>query len=316
MEKRSRLERVLLLTSLCSVFIAPSLAQPVIKIQNTASPLAGRWQWGNDEARQRDFKNGYWIGYSILRLMEQRTFIGSYRSDPRENKPTLLEIISGVRLEHGLDEITASDNSTSEGVIDLKNGDNHRPKIVKEIGILFHFNGGDSGKVNELRVSNLSLHVELEKDALVWVGSANQTESASLLESLYKNACGVGPKERFMMAVSLHDSSARSLEFLKAVLQGTEEADVRKGAAFWLGQKATEKTKGTLKELVYEDEDTDVQRNALYTLAQKENGNDVDELIRVVRTHPNPKVRKEAIFLLGESENPKALEALIEFVKK
>ena len=51
----------------------------VIRHADTAaSSLADRVNWAKAEAGRRGFGTGYWVGYSIVRNMGERSFIGSF----------------------------------------------------------------------------------------------------------------------------------------------------------------------------------------------------------------------------------------------
>src|SRR5713226_257898 len=106
--------------------------------------------------------------------------------------------------------------------------------VKKEVGILFHFKSARTTEPDNLRISNLFLHVDLENDPLVWIGSADQGESEAFLESNYASAGIHETKKRLIGTIGLHDPSPNVVDFLRTILFSSESTGLRKEAAFWL----------------------------------------------------------------------------------
>src|SRR5260370_41789798 len=104
-------------------------------------------------------------------MRDENSYIGSYYSDRERNRPSLGELITGMRED-------------PDGDINRENEKPER-KIMKEVGILFHVRNAREPDFDEVTVSNLSLHVDLDNEPLVWLGSAGADESISLLETRY-----------------------------------------------------------------------------------------------------------------------------------
>jgi hypothetical protein len=49
--------------------------QEVLHHPDSSQALDQRWAWAKQQAGQPRFKKGYWIGYSIQRLMEENSTI-------------------------------------------------------------------------------------------------------------------------------------------------------------------------------------------------------------------------------------------------
>jgi hypothetical protein len=270
--------------------------------------LAVRWQGALEEAKRRGFSKGYWIGYSIERLMAENSFIGSYYSDTRRNKPSLGELLTG-REQLDVSPRSSSGNFTvNEGYTTEGNLDSRRPKVMKEIGVLFHF--AAAGKTDEMKVTNLSLHVDLEGDPLIWMGGADDRESIAFLKSRFEGSQSSGVKEHTVEAIGLHKSSAAVLSFLRDVLAGSETGNVREEAAFWLGQMDTDEALKVLVEAAETDRSENVRENAIYGISQMEGDRGVDALIALTRKHSDKRVREKAAFWLGQKASEKAVTTL------
>src|SRR5258707_4227174 len=157
-------------------------AQPVIHTPDTSKPLNDRWAWALTQARTKGFGKDYWIGYSIDRLMGERSYIGSFYSDRRRNTPTLGELLTGMKSDDRMDDRSTHGFSSMDGNFSFDDEDKPEPKVMKEVGILFHLYDADGKHFENLKVSNLSLHVDLEEGQLLWLGSTDQAQSVSFLE--------------------------------------------------------------------------------------------------------------------------------------
>src|ERR1700741_751388 len=150
----------------------------VIRHTDSQQKLAQRWEWALNEANNKQLGTGYWIGYSIDRLMQENSFIGTFYSDHKRNRPSLLEVISGVVQDSSPSYRHDGGNfSMMDGMMTLDDEESHRKKIVKEVGILFHMRDAQHNILDEVKVSNLSLRVDLENDPLLWLGGADEQQS-------------------------------------------------------------------------------------------------------------------------------------------
>jgi hypothetical protein len=289
-----------------------SSAQTVIQIDWKQTPLTHRWKIAKADANHRDFNKGYWIGYSIQRLMEERSFIGSYYSDRSRNHPTLEELLTGMKKEGESPNFSLGNNTTIKGSMSFNESEKAKRKVKKEVAILFHMVNNVADNITDLEVSNLSLHVDLENDPLIWIGSVNQLESVPFLEIIYKKATTDEVKKHLMMALGLHDETKEAIEVLKAILQSSEHSDVREDAAFWLGQTNTEEARKILIETAWNDKSDDVREKAVFSISEMGGEASIDALIVLAKTHHNAETRKKAAFWLGQKASEKTIGALKE----
>src|SRR5437667_9480268 len=123
------------------LFVATSIhsqTQTVLQNTDTTRTLSDRWKWAHSVASKNDFDKGYWIGYSIQRTMGERSMVGCYYSDPKRNRPSLGELITGLRKENNLTDMSMHGLGSTEGFIDIDEDKNPKRLIKKEVGILVH----------------------------------------------------------------------------------------------------------------------------------------------------------------------------------
>ena len=274
--------------------------------------LADRWKGAVEEAKKRGFSKGYWIGYSIQRLMPENSFIGAFYSDTRRNKPSLSELLSGREQVEVFPERTSGNFTVTDGVTFVGDTDSRRHKVMKEIGILFHISA--AAETDQIKVTNLSLHVDLEGDPLIWVGGADNRESIALLKSRFETTRSSRVKERAIEAIGLHAPSSDVLSFLRDILTGSEAGKVREEAAFWLGQMDTDEALKVLVEAAETDRSEKVREGAIFGISQMEGDRGVDALIKLVRNNSDKKVREKAAFGLGQKASEKAVATLKDVV--
>ena len=270
--------------------------------------LAQRWKGAVDEAKKRGFGKGYWIAYSIQRLMPENSFIGSFYSDTRRNKPSLGELLTGREQVDVSRERTSGNFTVTDGVTFVGDMDSRRHKVMKEIGILFHISA--AGETDQIKVTNLSLHVDLEGDPLIWVGGADDKESIAFLKSRFEGTRSSRVKEHAVEAIGLHAPSSNVLSFLHDILTGSEADKVREEAAFWLGQMDTDEALKVLIEAAETDRSESVRKKAIFGIGQMEGDRGVDALIKLARKNSGKKVREEAAFWLGQRASEKAIATL------
>ena len=91
------------------------------------------------------------------------------------------------------------------------------------------------------------------------------------------------------------------------------QAEIRKQAIFWLGQRGEV---ALLQQLEADaPDDADVLEQLVFAYAQLPGGEGVPRLIELATKHRNPEVRKQAIFWLGQSGDPRAAEVLLRLAK-
>jgi HEAT repeat protein len=262
------------------------------------------------EVSRRGFRDGYWTGYSIRRLMGERSTIGSYDSEARF-KPTLREIIEGQEsgLRTGAGEEAVGDKARRV-LEDLDKKNQPEKKVWKDIAILFRNVSRAGSATEKVRLSNLDLPVDLEGLPLIWVGEAGDEESLNWLKEKYREADPIKTKEHILAAVGLHQKPALVIPFLSSILESREPDSLRKNAAFWLSQQNDRRAYDVLLRAADKDSSRQVREGSVFAISQLEMEESVDGLIGLAKTAVHEDVRHQAVFWLGQKASKKAAATL------
>ncbi len=278
-----------------------------IQTKDSGKTLGQCFEMAHKEAAAKGYHYGYWIGYSIQRIMDEHSFIGSYYSEKKRNHPTLSKIISGARLNNiDQPDMDIGYCQIIEGMVSAGADDKPRKKVTKEIGILFHFNGTSNRELDDIKISNLSLHVNLENDPLIWLSGFNNEQSITFLREQFKNISSADIQEDIVRAVGLHEASDQTFLFLKGILASDSKNSLREEAAFWLGQQNTDEALTTLMGTAQKDKSEDVREKAIFAISQIENEKATESLIKLARESDDRNVRNKAMFWLSQRASEKA----------
>jgi hypothetical protein len=109
--------------------------------------LNQKWEWARKEAQTRNLYNGFWVGYGIQRMMEQKEYFvtgSSFHFDriSRNDGPSLAKLLTGKK------EPTETDNEPDDqkvrqaaknALADLETAKKPGRMILKELAVLFQF---------------------------------------------------------------------------------------------------------------------------------------------------------------------------------
>jgi len=178
-----------------TVVLSASMSDKVVKHPKPDSPLKQRYEWAEKESKGRDYRKGFWIGYSIEKFMSKNSFTGTFH-DGWKKDVSLSEIIYGIKIEDPEDKLSDGEKirrAAREALDDLEGQDKPDEKVLKELAIMLQYS--KDRQIEDVRLSNLSLAVDLEKMPLIWLGKAENKESVILLGQLYKKAHDNDEKE-------------------------------------------------------------------------------------------------------------------------
>jgi HEAT repeat protein len=286
------------------------ISQEVVRPPQPGGDLAARMEWAFGEASRRSFGDGSWIGYSIRRLMGDRSSIGSFNRRSA-SRPTLKEVISGLNAEDSPARADATVKERARQVLDDMDKEG-RPekKVWKDVAILMRYEkAAETGPVR-VELSNLELRFDLEGLPLFWLGEANDRESLDWLEKTLRAAQEEEVKEQLLAAVGIHQDPALTVPILASVLESREPDDLRRNATFWLSQQNDKKAYELLLETAKKDRSREVREGAIFGISQMELEESVDALINLAKSGDDEHVRHQAIFWLGQKASTKATAAL------
>lgn len=301
------------------LFLAGSAgcAQKVTVSPGNTGDLAQRWEWAVREARQ--YSGGVWIGYGIERLMSENSFIGNH-SNQETGQTTLKEIITGttgatVRLSPGAQD--SVEQTAERALLNKQPLDQAEPKVLKKVALLFYFPGNPAEITHaaDMKLSNLSLPVNLDDRPLLWLGMTGQKESIAFLSQSFQRTDSETVRKDLIVAIGMHQVSSEVIPFLSGVIHSDAGDDLRADAVFWLGQQADEQVTDLLVRTVNNDKSVKVRKRAVFALSLRHSQKAVDALLSLARKGEDNPVREEAVFWLGQADDPRVVGMLIDIAK-
>jgi hypothetical protein len=318
-----------IIAGLCGIWLAAAWAAAAVPAGNSRLPgevvkcaggtqrLEARLAWASGEAAKLSNGRRVWIGYSIRRLMGEREMIGSFRDGGAKRDLTVQEILAGKRTLDSLPAETDDVRRTAREVLDdLERPKKDEKKVPKDVGIFLDYETGRPASLRDVELSNLDLSLDFRGRTLYWLGEAGADESLALIESLFGRASEKKAKESLVAAAGLHGNARLVVPFLEKILTGRESDELRKDAAFWIGQQDDVEGLRILVRTARTDRSEEVREGAVFAVSQVELPAAADELISLAREAGPTDVRKQAIFWLGQIASKKACAALEGFAMK
>lgn len=281
----------------------PGAGQTVVKRISSDGSLAGRWAGAARELSDSGV-DAAWIGYSIDRLMEEDTWIGSFRTIPDERDISLYELVTGKRITM----IRTTDPAVRG------RAQKERRLVRKEVALLFELTGAGStpASARVMHLTNVSLPVELNDRPLYWLGNVGVEESIVFLARHLDNA-GDREAKRLVQGIGIHQHP-RAFDLLKGILRGGRSASLRKEAAFWISQIDTPAALEVLIKTALGDQSPGVSEQAVFGIGQIRDEAATTALIDLGRTAPRREIRKKAVFWLADRTSRRAVEAIGDFL--
>ncbi len=295
----------------------PEVPSEVVPYSGPEAGLSAKIEWATRQAERSGFEDGFWVGYSIKRLMGKNSHIGSYDDSRRGQDLTVAEILSGKRSpERSETDGEVVRRMAREMLDDLEGRGEDEVKVWKDLGLFYRFGTGPKPALEKVRMSNLDLTFDFDALPLLWLGEAADEESLDVVGRFYAAAGADKTRKGLVAAAGLHGTADLTVPFLAKVLDSRDSDDVRKDAAFWLGQQESRSALGILVRAAKSDSSRSVRKNAVFALSQTGLPEAVDELIALAKGPAETEVRKEAVFWLGQIASKKAGTALEEFAAK
>ena len=288
------------------------LPREVVKHPRPQDALSARLGWALGEAARAGSKDGFWVGYSIRRLMEENSYIGSVHTGWRD-EVTLAEVLSGKTVVPGAPRDESVGRTARRVLDELEKSKKPEPKVWKDIAILLRYGPEKGPALDNVTMSDVTLAVDLKGLPLYWLGEAAEVESLTELKAIYAKTTADKVKEHLVAAVGIHGSPSLTVPLLRGVVEGGDADGVRKDAAFWLSQQDDASVVGILVRTAKSDRSAEVRKSAVFGLSQVKRPEAVDEIIGLARSAPDDRVRRDAIFWLGQMATKKAGAALEEF---
>ena len=303
---------------MAAALAAHELPRELIRHPGAGTALGPRLEWAFHEAKTRQYGSGFRVGYGIRKLMGERSFIGSWNHDrSRSTEPTIEEVLSGNRkVEPLIPRAERLSRTAREILDDLEVDRAAEKKVWKDVAILLRYEGNGSMDPDKVEMSNFELNFDFQGLPLIWLGDASDDQSLTLLRGLYAGTKREETRKHVLAAVGIHNTPALVIPILESVLVSRDADELRKDAAFWIGQQDDPAALKVLRRAARTDRSCGVRKGAVFAISQVELEAAIDELIDLARTADNAGVRHEAVFWLGQRASKKAGAALVEFATK
>ncbi|MFN0157568.1 MAG: HEAT repeat domain-containing protein [Bacteroidota bacterium] len=281
-------------------------AQTVTTHPRPTDPFAQRWQWGLKEGLAARNSKGYYIVYSIQKLMAENSYMstGSFMTGTITTSFTLYDLINGGRsVDSNLTD------AAEKALRRIRNKGRAEFKVMKDLAIIIEYPSGKSNPedITDVSICNMELEFDFEGKTILWLGPAGDPESFAILKNSFPHVRSREPQENLVSAIGAHKPTQESFTFLSGVLEGRYPTDTREQAAFWLGWHATPAALKLLASTAQNDNSEDVREQAVFGISQMETPEALDALIDLARNAKDSEVRQKAVFWLGQSASRKAV---------
>ncbi len=289
----------------------------VLRPAAESGALAARLDWALDQGSAAGPGRFFWAGYSIERLMGENSRIGSFTVGGSGRDLTVAELLAGKKSTPGPAGAGEDVRGAARAALDeIERQKKPEKKVLKELGIFLKYETGKPPLLAEVRVSNLDLAFDFEGAPLFWLGKTSEEQSLALVRALYGPHHGDKVCEGLIMAAGCHSTPRLVVPFLEGILNGKASDDLRKDAAFWIGQQNDQEGLRILVRAARSDKSPEVREGAVFSISQVELPEAADELIALARNAEFRDSRKQAVFWLGQIASEKSGKALEEFARK
>ncbi len=295
-----------------------SIFSQVFHHQDPSANLSERWDWAMQEATKQKLKAGFWIGYSIKRLMWEHHYICSTDEHTIVSThfpnflrgDTLEKILSGKVTYTTLSDEEKVKLQAKRALADLEEEGKHERKVWKDVAILYKFGSHSSQVPVTFRASSLDLLFDPEGLPIFWLDKAEEEQSISILSNLYERTSSEKHKKRVITIVGLHGTSDYAVSFLEKVLISSEPDTLRARAALELGDQDHERAVKLLHQAAKNDRSYEVRKKSVYGLEDINLPSAADALIDIAQNGKDREIRKRAVDCLADIASKKVAAAL------
>jgi hypothetical protein len=235
--------------------------------------LGRRWAQARRMAAEQGFTRGVWIGWALA---------------PRDSGVYDVRSNSDAEGTGGRESLRRLLARGGPSVVRMGDG-----PAAGQVALLFRLGGGGDAVPRVMKIRTPREPADLDDVPLVWLGSAPDAESLSLLRTLYAPA---GPEVRREMAAaaSLHGRGEPALEFVRTVLASDPSPEVRAEAVYWLQHQGTPGALDLMERTARGDASPKVREEAVTGLARTATPEAWRRLQKLAHDGPDAGVRQEA----------------------
>jgi hypothetical protein len=176
--------------------------------------------------------------------------------------------------------------------------------------VLFRVEGG---AVDRIRMLSRGCGIDASGLPFHWITGVGGAESLALLESLVGSGARSSTHPA-IAAIAMHADPGADAA-LERLVAPTQPIDVRKQAAFWMGNSRGRRGYETLRRLVAEDASPALREHAIFALSQSEVPEALDTMIAIGRRDADAHVRGQALFWLAQKAGQKARAAISQAIE-
>ena len=289
----------------------------ILRPASESGTLEAKLTWALGEAPGAGIGGVFWAGYSIDRLMGENSRIGSFTDGGSGRDLTIAEILAGLKVAANPSSAREDLRGAARAALDeIERKGKPEKKVLKELGFFLKYETGQPPVLTEVCMSNLDLAFDFEGAPLFWLGKTSEEQSLGLIRALYGRYRGDKVCEGLVAAAGCHGTPRLVVPFLEAVLTGEGPDDLRRDAAFWVGQQNDPDGLRLLVRTARGDKSEEVREGAVFSISQVDLPAAVDELISLARNAEFRDSRKQAVFWLGQIASEKSGKALEEFARR
>jgi hypothetical protein len=177
----------------------------------------------------------------------------------------------------------------------------------------FVFYRVEGKQVGRIRQFSMDCNIDAGGLQVFWLTGVNAAESVALLESLMPTTDFREDRrmtDSAISAIALHRDPAADAS-LDRMVAASKPEQVRRQAAFWLGNARGQHGYETITRLLRDDPSDAVRENAVNALAQSKQPDAITTLVSVARDDKSPKVRGQALFWVAQRAESRISEDAI-----
>jgi HEAT repeat protein len=172
----------------------------------------------------------------------------------------------------------------------------------------------EAGRVGKIRTFSEDCPLDAGGLPLVWIADVRPAESVALLASFVGQPRedardGKRVEDGALAALAAHADPSADVA-LERFVAPSLPLELRKQAAFWMGNARGARGYGVLQRLLKEDADARLREHVTFALSQSREPKAIDAIIEAARRDPDARVRGQALFWLSQTAARRAPEAI------
>ena len=233
-----------------------------------------------------------WVGYAVASIPGERQMC-CWNSN---------ECCGGCRLEGGQNQITGAVVG-ARGPIRLEG--------AREFFVLYRI---DQRQIDKVRNFSVDCALDAGGVPFVWLTDVRPEQSVAYLSTLVRDPDRLSDGAVGAIAMHADASADRALD---AFMEPQRPENIRRKAAFWLGNARGRHGYETLARIISSDPSDRVREHAVFALTQSKESDAIKTIIQTAHDDKSPRVRGQALFWLAQkAQRQIAASAIEEAIQK